>query len=280
MSPFVLQLKGDAEDAINGIEEVTSKFAARRERLRSLNDSLPKGQPQDLDGTNNPIWRYTELQALHPRSVADLRVAELSKQKQEEVRESARLNLEKAMKQDSQLQATSRTLDFSAQVLSEASRILENWKKLVRDQVSQALSTEFAPMLPKERFVKDVWIDDEFKVHVTSETGNDVVEELSSGERQSLAFAFSFGLNKVSGYALPMVIDTPFGRMGEKMKTQVASALARNTLGSEKATSQQVIVLMTDTEFSKEVAAKFDSRSPYLLRIRNDKGTLSTIEEM
>lgn len=280
MSPFVLQLKMDAEKVLDGVEETKNKFATRRQRLNALNDSLPKGKPQDLDGTNNPIWRYTELQALHPKSVADLRLAEHNKQEQEKIRDAARMNLENAMKQDIQLQTTSRTLDFSEKVLTEATRILENWKKLVRDQVSEALSTEFAPMLPKDKFIKEVWIDEEFKVHVTSETGNDVVEELSSGERQSLAFAFSFGLNKVSGYALPMVIDTPFGRMGEKMKTQVASALARNTGGSEKSSSQQVIVLMTDTEFSKDVAAKFDSRSPYLLRIRNDMGTLSNIEEM
>lgn len=279
--PFVEQLHIEGKQALETLEGFTNQFASRRSRLRELNEALPKIKPQEPSDKTDPLWRYRELQALHPESIAQRKLAESNKVRQEEIREKARVDLEKAMKNDQKLKATSRTLDFADKLLSETTAILGNWKKIVRQQVSDALSNEFAPMLPKEKFIKEVWIDENFMVQVRSETGNDVLDELSSGERQSLAFAFSFGLNNVSGYSLPMVIDTPFGRMGEKMKSQVSSALARNTQKTDASVAQQVIILMTDTEFSPDVAAKLDSRSPYLLRIKNDKGgTLSTIEEM
>ena len=62
------------------------------------------------------------------------------------------------------------------------------------------------------------------------------------------------------------------------MKGQVASALASNTSEIPGKDSQQVIILMTDSEYSSEVAAKFQHRTPALLRIKNEEGIISTIE--
>jgi len=133
-------------------------------------------------------------------------------------------------------------------------------------------------MLPKKRFIQSVDIDEKFKVSVMVGTGDEAKDELSSGERQALAFAFSLGVNSISGYSLPMVIDTPFGRMGDEMKQNVAKALARNTQGDKDKPAQQVIILMTDSEYSSEVASTLQARKPSRYRILNQEGVQAQLE--
>ena len=148
---------------------------------------------------------------MHPDAKIKLALAGGNKDRAEAEKNKIKSDLEKAFRLDAKLQKAADTLEFAKRALLETRAILENWKGEVREQVSSALSTEFAPMLPKDKFIDEVWIDENFVVHVRNTTGNDIVDELSSGERQSLAFAFSFGLNSVSGYSLPMIIILRLG---------------------------------------------------------------------
>jgi hypothetical protein len=75
-----------------------------------------------------------------------------------------------------------------------------------------------------------------------------------------------------------MVIDTPFGRMGDEMKQNVAKALARNTQGDRDKPAQQVIILMTDSEYSSEVASTLQARKPSRYRILNQEGVQAQLE--
>jgi len=95
----------------------------------------------------------------------------------------------------------------------------------------------------KSDFVRRVEINTEnFSVAVIDRFGRSVPkEDLSSGEKQIFAISMLWGLARTSGRPLPVVIDTPLGRLDSDHRRN----LIRNYFPHA---GHQVILLSTDTE--------------------------------
>lgn len=86
-----------------------------------------------------------------------------------------------------------------------------------------------------------------FEVHLHDRFGKTIPrEELSAGEKQILAIAILWGLAKTSGRPLPVIIDTPLGRLDSDHRMN----LVRNYFPHA---GHQVILLSTDTEVDKSL---------------------------
>lgn len=84
-----------------------------------------------------------------------------------------------------------------------------------------------------------------FSVKLINEFGNEIPKEsLSAGERQIYAVAILDALTKTSGRKLPIIIDTPLGRLDSKHRKKLVENYFPNA-------SHQVIILSTDTEIDK-----------------------------
>ena len=88
-----------------------------------------------------------------------------------------------------------------------------------------------------------------FSVKLLNDFGNEIPKEsLSAGERQIYAIAMLDALAKTSGRKLPIIIDTPLGRLDSKHRKK----LVENYFPSA---SHQVIILSTDTEIDQNYLA-------------------------
>jgi len=119
-------------------------------------------------------------------------------------------------------------------------------EKLTRAKIAvleSEVTTCFNRLARKSDFVKAIRIDpNSFAVNVLDQQGRAVPkEELSSGEKQIFAIAMLWGLARTSGRPLPVVVDTPLGRLDSDHRANLIENYFPNA-------GHQVILLSTDTE--------------------------------
>lgn len=141
--------------------------------------------------------------------------------------------------------------------------------QLVRERLEQSISEKFS-VVKEGTFVTKVTED--FDVLTLEQDGSETT--LSEGEKMMKAYIFSFALREVVGLAFPLVVDTPFGRLDEFFREEVAKMLAdlvaQNTGGNER----QVIFLMHDgeyTPYTKKHFAATDPHEAYLAWVETDR---------
>ncbi len=131
----------------------------------------------------------------------------------------------------------------------------ENIKKTLMDEVRSLLEEKtrrhfFKLVSIKETMFKDVYIVDRqghYSISVLNKYGEECLGSLSAAEKQSLALAFTAALFEVSGYNVPIFIDTPMGRVSKEPRVKIANNLP-NYLSET-----QLIILPTDTEYTDEI---------------------------
>jgi DNA sulfur modification protein DndD len=108
-----------------------------------------------------------------------------------------------------------------------------------------------------------------FHVKLINEFGNIIPKDsLSAGERQIYAVAMLNALAKTSGRKLPIIIDTPLGRLDSKHRSKLIDNYFPYA-------SHQVIILSTDTEIGVSYLAKLKKHISHsiMLDYSNDKGS-------
>ena len=134
---------------------------------------------------------------------------------------------------------------------SEVRQTLELYRKALIDKhigrLEVLIKESFTALIRKTDLVHNIRIDPEdFSLHVISKEGETIPAiRLSAGERQLLAISILWGLAKASGRPLPVIIDTPLGRLDSGHRGHLIDNYFPNA-------SHQVILLSTDTEIDNE----------------------------
>lgn len=129
---------------------------------------------------------------------------------------------------------------------------LDSYKSRLTKEKIALLQSEVAScfnrLARKTDFVKDIRIDPEtFAVSVLDRHGRAISkEELSSGEKQIFAIAVLWGLARTSGRPLPVVVDTPLGRLDSEHRANLIENYFPHA-------GHQVILLSTDTEVDQNL---------------------------
>jgi DNA sulfur modification protein DndD len=148
--------------------------------------------------------------------------------------------------------------------------ILDTFKKdLIKHKVTE-LETNLVEYITtiarKEDLVKQIYIDtDTFEVTLLDEFNNQVPKKrLSAGEKQIYAISMLWALAKTSGRNLPVIIDTPLGRLDSKHRNKIVSNYFPNA-------SKQVILFSTDTEIDQSYFKLLTSNISHSYQIKYEK---------
>lgn len=139
-----------------------------------------------------------------------------------------------------------RIVDHSGRVRQTLNGFKRSLLERHLSRIEAAMLDSLRQLLRKQHLVADLRLDpSSFELSLFDERGESVpTERLSAGERQLFAVAMLWGLARVSGRRLPMVIDTPLGRLDSTHRRLIVERYFPNA-------SHQVLLLSTDEEIDE-----------------------------
>lgn len=249
-----------------------------QERRTSLNSQINEIDAE-LGGSNVDQVRFWESKRREWRAIRDERIEEIGKKQVEAEGIRTRMketqgDLDKELQAQSRHKELVRILSFYDNGLNAATKIKDEIMEDVRREVEEKTNEEFHALIWKKKEYKDVTIDEGYNVSVKHRSGIEGIGTLSAGERQVLALSFMAALNGVSGFDVPIIIDTPLGRLSKEPKKNIAMNLPNYLIG------KQVTLLVTEEEYTPEVREKLACRvgKEYLINFKeSDEGNLAKV---
>lgn len=138
-------------------------------------------------------------------------------------------------------------------------------------QLENLILDGYKRFLRKESLVSSLAIDPKsFTLTLKDNKGIRIhSSQLSAGERQLLAVAILWALGRASGRPIPVIIDTPLGRLDNMHRNHLVERYF-------PLASHQVILLSTDEEISKEYFQKLRPRIAHCYRLDYDETSRSS----
>ncbi|GGC53525.1 DNA sulfur modification protein DndD [Hoyosella rhizosphaerae] len=142
------------------------------------------------------------------------------------------------------------------------------------DRIGALVLEALQQLLRKQSLVSAVKISsDDYGVELAGADGSVIsANQLSAGERQLLAVALLWGLARASGQPLPVVIDTPLGRLDGTHRERLLDGYFPHA-------SHQVILLSTDTEIDKNAFQRISGDVARVYRLNFDDELKATSVE-
>ncbi len=167
---------------------------------------------------------------------------------------------------------SNKSLRRSLNRMGLASEVLDVFRERILRQnlgrVESSILESFRYLIRKPNLITRLEIDPvDFTLTLIGETGLTVKhEDLSAGEKQLLAISMLWGLARTAGLPLPVVVDTPLGRLDSEHRSHLVERYFPQA-------SHQVLLLSTDEEIKDNRLTDlkpFVSRS-YLLEYNEDE---------
>lgn len=283
--PRYLDLPAGTRDTVHRLMEST--LSSESDRAREIVDDLERSLEQ-LDDIERQLAAVPEPDAIHDIAVEHARLLSEINDTNEEIEAisheandlSAKRHRQQERLDELLKHAASEGLDEErrARLLEHsdwARKTLKKFREAAIDRnlnrVQDLILECYQLLLRKKTLVHSVRIDpSRYRIHLFNGEDQEIPSNrLSAGERQLLAVATLWGLARASGRPLPMVIDTPLGRLDGGHRDHLVTRYFPEA-------SHQVLLLSTDEEI---VGGYFDRLRPAIgrmYRLDYDDETRST----
>jgi len=266
-------------DEIAGLSDLgtlISRFDLLETRMADAERKL-MGVPTDaqLAPVLETLGQLREQVATHDRSLVageeELQHLVVAVERQES--KVASLRQSEADKMSENIQDR-RSRDYATKALGTLEGLAKATIKRNVAAIEDSILRSFAQLIGKTELITRVRLNpDSLEMSVdTNEGDGQPIERLSAGERQLLAVAILWGLSQIAQRDVPLVVDTPLGRLDGFHRER----LARNYFPSA---AHQVVILSTDEEFDSDLRIliePFISREYLIEFVEEDQGSRIT----
>lgn len=137
--------------------------------------------------------------------------------------------------------------------------------------LEKAIASRFNGLCRKDALIDSIKIDPSVFSMILYRSGLPMERKLlSAGEKQLLAISTMWALREVSGVPMPVIIDTPLGRLDSDHRL----SMVRNYFPRA---SHQVILLATETEMDSEILTKLAPAVSLTYQLDYDPTTGATV---
>lgn len=169
--------------------------------------------------------------------------------------------------------------DKAVHRVQQSQYVLDDFKTALTElrvtQLEELFVTAYRKLARKEDLKLSAKIDPQsFDVNLVDAQGAVINRKsMSAGEKQIFAFAILEALGKLSGKVLPVVVDTPLGRLDSKHRDKLIKHYFPEA-------SEQVILLSTDTEVDQDFYQAIEHKVSHAFEIEfNQTTNCSTLRE-
>ncbi|MFH1971023.1 MAG: hypothetical protein ABIJ05_01410 [Patescibacteria group bacterium] len=223
--------------------EEKSKLLKKTIEKLSLSDESFAKYEGDLESFN------TEIENINMK-IGELKASIVNSEQFIKSRNEA---LDDELKKEKKFNLLRRKRDLCAQTLEIAERMKKEIMEETKEEIEKRTKEQFFQLIWNPSAFKDVKIDEDYTLSVIHASGLEALGSLSAGQRQVLALSFISAINGVSGFNLPIIVDTPLGRISKDTRSNIAQKLP-NFLKNK-----QVVMLVTDEEYTTDVRKKLGS---------------------
>ena len=147
--------------------------------------------------------------------------------------------------------------EFTRKISELLSKVEERLRKKCKDDIGKNYNRFLKTLLDSNRLIEKVEINDLFEISYRDIDGNRIgMSSISSGMKQLSATSLLWALKAVSGINVPVVIDTPLGRIDLMHQANLLKSYYPKV-------GEQVIILPTDSELDDR---KRSIIKPYISR--------------
>lgn len=244
---------------INDMEKLQQEIDLIEKEIRNAPEAV------DIEDDNRKIDTLTKkIGALNLKLKAINKKIDNAKTKKTDI-----LNqLSRAEDKDKDLEK----LQKSYNLVNKVTNLMKEFVEKMINLKALYIQEEFSSMLDKlfrkqNEFGKIEFDIETFTIRLYNDKMHEIsIQDRSAGEMQMISSSLIWALTKASDLSLPMVIDTPLGRLDSYHRNHLINHYYKNL-------SEQVIILSTDTEVSIEYAElmKKNSYRQYLLDYDEEK---------
>ncbi|MEX5297514.1 DNA sulfur modification protein DndD [Kocuria sp. CPCC 205292] len=260
-----------AEASRNTLVAQLEALYTRRDEL----DTLLAGVPSS-DLITKQLGRRDEARLTEARTAGEVEALEdeVQRLRTEQENSTQAVNLAEAERRAAALHEdeVQRMLNHTDRVRTTLAELRQQLIARNLGKLEVATLQSFQSLMRKKSLIRDVHINPkDFTVHLEGATGVEIpAARLSAGERQLLAVALLWGIAKVAGKAIPMVIDTPLGRLDSVHRERLVDRYFPEA-------GEQVLLLSTDEEINEPLFHRLAPAisATYLLEHDNENHTTS-----
>ncbi len=284
---FVLDT-GRARKLVNFFAAYQPEQKPANELFHRLNNAI--SARQDIADIDDELQTVSQLSDENKADLEKLKYDEESIQNHlfNQKVESGKLKQEQKVTGSELTKAESAINVFQAQVknalkardrltlLDNMLALLEAYKQKIkaikRDRVELAFNLHLHELLDSNQLIAEVKINDNFELSYHGKSGEIIpMSSLSAGMKQLCATALLWALKEAADRQLPVVIDTPLGRIDKRHQDNLLEKYYPHA-------GPQVILLPTDSELDER---KRELLAPYIYReflLHNVDGDSTSVE--
>lgn len=154
----------------------------------------------------------------------------------------AKIQVTRAETKTEHLKQKRSTVTFCRRTLEHLEKIRNKVLANMRVKVASRTRENFLNLIWKKDEFSDVGLTDDYQL-IVLKNGFNAVHTLSAGERLVLALSFIVAIRDITGFKVPLIIDTPLGKISGKPTKNIADFI------SDFSNDVQVTLLVTDKEY-------------------------------
>lgn len=227
--------------------EINSEIESREGRLEEISEQLKDFDVEEVSklekNREKQIGKITDLEEkiIHMNG----RIEE----KEKEILECDE-EIKKAQASEQQARYLQKCVTLATDSAKTAGEIYERFADDMRNTIEAEAQSIFQKLIWKESHFQGIHLSADYRLEVIDRYGMAARPEMSAGERQVLSLAFIAGMAMVAreGETVPLVMDTPFGRLSSAHRERITEHLPE--------IADQLILFVTDEELRDQDQAR------------------------